>query len=127
MLIYIFLLLIILSLEATIGLPIFFLYLSYNFISRRGQKFLLSALFVMAFVLSIFYSLSWPMMAFLLLFFHLFYQKLVGKIFWQFLLFCLLNLIIAKMANLQFNFFYLFHLPAFLFYFYKVNFKNYAA
>lgn len=127
MLIYIFLLLVILSLEATIGLPVFFLYLSYNFISRRSQKFILSALFIMALLLAVFYSLSWPMMACLLLFFHLLYQKLAGQSVWQFGLFLLLNLIIVKMANLQFNFFYLLHLPVFLFYFYKVNFKKYAA
>ena len=127
MIINILLLLLVLSLEATIGIPIFFLHLSYKLISRRSDKFILFALFLTAFLLAIFYSLSWPILIFLLLVFHISYQELSGKPFFQFFLFLLLNLLIFKMANLQLNYFYLLHLPAFLIYFYKANFKNYAA
>ena len=127
MIINIFLLLLVLSLESAVGVPIFFLYLSYKLISRRSDKFILFALFLTAFLLAIFYSLSWPILIFMLLLFHISYQKLSGKPFIQFFLFLLLNLLIFKIANLQLNYFYLLHLPVFLIYFYKANFKNYAA
>ena len=120
-------LLIILSLESTIGLPVFFLYLSYSLISRRSDKFALLALIMTALFLAIFYSLSWPLLAFFLLIFHLISQKFANKIFLELFVFVCLNLLIFKLGNLQLNYFYLVHLPAFLFYFYKSNFKKYAS
>jgi len=120
-------LLIILSLESTIGLPIFFLYLSYSLISRRSDKFALLALIVIAFFLAIFYSLSWPLLTFLLLIFHLASKKFADKLFWESFIFVCLNLLIFKLGNLQLNYFYLVHLPVFFFYFYKSNFKKYAS
>jgi hypothetical protein len=125
MLINLIILLVILSLEATIGLPIFSLYLSYNLMSHCGNKFVLSMLFAMAFILSIFYSVSWPMMTLLLLIFHIYYQQTLKKPAAQILVFILLNLLIFKLAKLQFDYFYFVHWSAFLFYFYKTSFKNY--
>lgn len=125
MIIYIFLLVVVLSLEATIGLPIFFLYLSYRLISRRSDRYIFLSLFLMALLLAIFYSLSWPVVILLLLFFHILNQKLLGKPLFGLFLFIVLNLFIFKLANLQLNYFYLIQLPFFLFYFYKINFKKY--
>ena len=127
MVINILLLLIVLSLESTIGLPVFFLYLAYGLISRRSDKFILLALIITAFFLAIFYSFSWPLLAFFLLIFHLASQKFASNLFLELFLFICLNLLIFKIGQLQLNYFYLVHLPAFLFYFYKSNFKKYAS
>lgn len=120
-------LLIVLSLESTIGLPIFFLYLSYSLISRRSDKFAVLALIVTALFLAIFYNLSWPLLAFFLLIFHILSRKFADKLFFASFLFVCLNLLIFKLGKLQLNYFYLVQLPIFIFYFYKNNFKKYAS
>lgn len=127
MLIQLLFLLFILGLEASFGLPVFFLYLSYKLVNRRKINFILFFIFFTSFFLAIFYSISWPVLAFLFLIFLFFHQKLSEKPVLQSILFLLLNLIIFNMANLQLNYFYLFHLTVFVFYFYKANFKKYAA
>ena len=124
---YYLFLIIVLSLESVIGLPLFFLYLSYRLVNRRSNEFVLVALFVMAFLLAIFYSLSWPILALLLVLYFFFSQKFSGQKFLQICLFVLLNLSIFLMARIQFNYFYLTDLVAFLLYFYLANFKKYAA
>ncbi len=127
MILYILLLLVILSIEATIGLPIFFIYLSYQLVARRQEKVTISALFVLALFLAIFYSLSWPFLTLLVLFFHFFWQRFAkDRIIWKLVSFGLLNLIIFILGKLQFNFFYFFHLLIFGYYFYKTNLKHYA-
>ncbi len=121
------LLLIILSIEATFGLPIFFIYLSYRLIARRQEKILIPALFAIALFLAIFYSLSWPLLTLLLLIFHSSWQKFAkDRIIWKLMSFGLLNLAIFILGKLQLNFFYFFHLLIFGFYFYKANLKHYA-
>lgn len=128
MILNIFLLLIVLSVEATIGLPVFFIYLSYQLIIRRKEKIKISALFVISLLLAIFYSLSWPWIALLGFIFYLIWQELPEtKIFWKLLSFVVFNLAIFILGRLQFNYFYFFHILGFAFYFYKANFKNYAA
>ena len=126
MIINIFFILVVLSLESTVALPIFSLYLFYNLIKRRSEKFILSSLFIASFFLAIFYSLSWPVLSLLLLIFHLIDQKF-NLVLLRFFLFIVFNLLIFQMAKLQLNYFYLVQLPAFLIYFYKANFKKYAA
>ncbi len=126
MLYYLFLI-IVLSFESVIGLPLFFLYLSYKLVSRRSNEFVLVALFVMALLLAIFYSLSWPVLALLLVLHHLLSQKFSGQKLVQVGLFILLNSSIFLMARIQLNYFYLADLLAFLLYFYLANFKKYAA
>ena len=121
------LLLIILSIEATFGLPIFFVYLSYRLIARRQGKILIPALFVIALLLAIFYSLSWPFLTLLLFLFNFSWQKFAkDKVFWKLISFIALNFIIFILAKIQLNFFYFFHLLIFGFYFYKANLKHYA-
>lgn len=110
----------ILSLEATVGLPLFAFYLSYRLISRRRAEFALPALLIIAFFLAIFYSVSWPLLALLLLIFHL-----MPSVTWQTLAFVLFNILLLRIANLRFNYFYLFHWSIFLLYVYQSNFKNY--
>ncbi len=122
-----FLLLLILGLESSFGLPLFFLYLSYSFIHKYSEKYLLLSVFVTSFLLAIFYSLSWPILAALLLFCFFIHKKIKEKIVWQLILFVLINAVIFILAELRFNYFYLFHLPVFMFYLYKANFKKYAA
>ena len=124
---YYLFLVIVLSLESVIGLPLFFLYLSYKLVRRRSNEFVLVALFVMAILLAVFYSLSWPVLAFLLVLYHLLSQKFYGQKLVQVCLFVLLNLSIFFMARIQLNYFYLADLVAFLLYFYLANFKKYAA
>lgn len=124
---YYLFLIIILSFESVVGLPLFFLYLSYKLISRRSNEFVLVALFVMALLLAIFYSLSWPILALMLVLYHLFSQKFSGQKLLQIGLFVLVNLSIFLMARIQLNYFYLANLLAFLLYFYFANFKKYAA
>jgi hypothetical protein len=124
----ILLLLIVLSLEATIGLPIFFIYLSYQLVIRRKEKIKISALFIISLLLAIFYSLSWPWLALLNFIFYLVWQEISEtKLFWKLLSFFVLNLAIFILGKLQFNYFYFVHILIFVFYFYKANFKNYAA
>jgi len=128
MILNIILLLIVLSLESTIGLPIFFVYLTYRLISRRKEREQVIALFVMSLLLAIFYSISWPLLSLLVFIFHLAWQKFTNsKPFGKLLVFVLFNLLIFAFGRLQLNYFYIIHFLAFLFYFYKANFKNYAA
>jgi hypothetical protein len=127
MLIQIFLLLVTLSLEATIGLPLFFLYFTYRIINLSSDRFVLPGLWLMAFLLAIFYSLSWPVMGFLLLIFHLIWQAISSKPAAQLASFIALCFAIFYLADLQLNYFYLVHLGAFLLYFYKAKFRNYAS
>lgn len=128
MILNIILLLVLLSFESTIGLPIFFLYLSHKIISRRKTREQVFGIFIMAFFLAIFYSLSWPLLALLIFAFHLIWQKLPRtKFFWKLLSFILLNIFIFFLGNLQQNYFYLIHFLAFALYFYKTNLKNYAS
>jgi hypothetical protein len=124
---YYLFLIIVLSFESVTGLPLFFLYLSYKLVSRRSNEFVLIALFVMALLLAIFYSLSWPVLALLLVLYHLLSQKFFGQKLLQVCLFILLNLSIFFMARIQLNYFYLADLVSFLLYFYLANFKKYAA
>ena len=124
---YYLFLIIVLSFESVLGLPLFFLYLSYKLVKRRSNEFVLVALFVMALLLAIFYSLSWPVLALLLVSYHLLSQKYSGQKLLQVSLFVLLNLSIFLMARIQLNYFYLADLLAFLLYFYLANFKKYAA
>ena len=126
MLMFLFLI-IILSLEATIGLPIFFFYLSYQLISRRQEKSILFLLFILALALAIFYTVSWPVLALLLLIFHWLCQKMPDKPLLKFLFFVSFNLIFFHLANLHLNAFYFLHCLAFLFYFYRSKLKNYAS
>lgn len=126
MLYYLFLI-IILSFESVVGLPLFFLYLSYRLVKRRSNEFVLIALFVISLLVAIFYSLSWPTLAFLLLFYHILSQKFLRQSFLQACLFVCLNILIFLMAKIHFNYFFLIDLVAFLFYFYLVNFKKYAS
>lgn len=119
-------LIIILSLEATLGLPIFFLYLSYNLISRRRNQSILFFLFLTSFVLAIFYAVSWPVLASLLIIFHYFSQKNHDKPLLNLLLFFIFNLSFFYLAKLQFSYFYLLHFLFFLFYLYRSKFRNYA-
>ena len=128
MILNIFLLLIVLSVEATLGLPVFFIYLSYQLIIRRKEKIQISALFVISLLLAIFYSLSWPWVALLSFIFYLVWKELPEtKFFWKLFSFLVLNLAIFIFGKLQFNYFYFIHIFGFGFYFYKANFKNYAA
>ena len=111
MILNVVLLLILLSLEATLGLTIFFIYLSHRLISRRKTQEQILAVFVIALLLAIFYSLSWPLMATLVFVFYLLWQKLPTKtLFWQLFIFILLNLAIFALGRLQLNYFYLIHL-----------------
>jgi len=127
MILYGIFLLIILSIEATIGLPIFFIYLSYQVIARRQEKILIFSLFIMALFLAIFYSLSWPFLTLLLLFFHFFWQQFAkDKILWKLISFIFLNTMIFIFGKLHLNLFYLLHLLIFVYYFYKTNLKHYA-
>ncbi len=121
------LLMVILSLEATVGLPIFFIYLAYSFLSRRHKNTILWYLFLLSLLLTVFYSISWSITSLLLLVFHFSNQELLAKPFLRLLILFLLNFLIFILANLHLNYFYLIHLPLFLFYFYKANFRNYAA
>jgi len=128
MILHIILLLLVLSLEATIGLPIFFIYLSYKLISHRQEQFKILALFVISLLLAIFYSLSWPLLALLVFVFHLIWQNLISPNFlWKVLSFALFNLAIFVVGKLQFNYFYFIHIVIFAFYFYKTNLKHYAS
>lgn len=127
MILNILLLLIILSVEATIGLPIFFIYLFHQLIIRFQEKTQILALFIISFLLAIFYSLSWPWIALLNFIFYLIWKefpetKILGKLIGFFTL----NLIIFIFGKLQFNYFYFIHFLGFVFYFYKANFKKYA-
>lgn len=127
MILNIILILVLLSFESTVGLPIFFIYLSYKFINRRKAQEQVFGLFIMAFFLAIFYSLSWPLLALLIFVFHLIWQKLPRtKFLLKLLSFILLNLAIFLLGHLQLNYFYLIHFLAFILYFYKTNLKNYA-
>lgn len=128
MILNIVLLLILLSFESTIGLPIFFIHLSHKVISRYKVNKQVTGLFIMAFFLAIFYSLSWPLLALLVFTFHLIWQKLPrSKFFWKLLAFVLLNMLIFFLGNLQQNYFYLIHFLVFAWYFYKTQLKNYAS
>lgn len=127
MIINVLLLSVLLSLEATVGLPVFFIYLAHKLISRRRTQELVFGLFIMAFFLAIFYSLSWPLMVLLLFIFHLVWEKLpANKFFGKLFSFVLLNLAIFILGRLQLNYFYLIHVLLFVLYFYKANFKHYA-
>lgn len=128
MILNIILLLIILSLESTIGLPVFFIFLSYKLISHRQERLQIVALFMMALLLAIFYSLSWSLLSLLIFVFHLVWQRSnVNQPLLKLFGFLLLNLFIFFLANLQLNYFYLMHLPVFIIYFYKTSFKKYAS
>lgn len=127
MILYLLLLFFILGLESTIGLPLFSIYLAYKFIVSRNNLFVLSAIFVISLFLALFYSLSWPILALVFLLFHFFNQKFAKNLLLGFLSFILFNLFIFIFAKLQLNYFYLLHLPIFLLYFYRVNFKKYAS
>jgi hypothetical protein len=126
MIFYILLFLFILSLEATVALPVFFIYLVYQFLLRQRESVRILALFLISLSLAVFYSVSWPLITFLLVLYHLCYQKLFVNVFWQLLgLVCLQGLIFF-IAHLQLNFFYLLQILLFAFYFYKTNLKRYA-
>lgn len=120
-------LIIILSLEATVGLPVFFFYLSYKLISRRREQSTLFFLFIVALALAIFYTVSWPVLAFLLLVFHWLSQKNPDKPLLRLVFFFTFNFIFFYLAKLQLNYFYFLHFLAFLFYFYRTKLKNYAS
>lgn len=120
-------LIIILSLEATVGLPVFFFYLSYKLISRRREQSTLFFLFIVALALAIFYTVSWPVLAFLLLVFHWLSQKNPDKPLLRLVFFFTFNFTFFYLAKLQLNYFYLLHFLAFLFYFYRTKLKNYAS
>lgn len=125
MLMFLFLI-IILSLEATVGLPIFFLYISYKLINHRRNQSLIFLLFLIAFALAIFYTVSWPVIAGLLLILHYFAQRYHDKPLLNLLLFFIFNTIFFHLSKLQLNYFHFFHFLAFLFYVYKTKLKNYA-
>lgn len=128
MILNIALLLVLLSFESTIGLPIFFLYLSHRVINRYKAQEQVFGLFIMAFFLAIFYALSWSLLSLLIFVFHLIWHSLTkAKFFLKLLSFILLNLAIFLIGRLQLNYFYLIHLLAFAWYFYKTNLKNYAS
>lgn len=127
MILNIILLLVLLSLESTVGLPIFFIYLSYKLVSRRSKQEQIFGLLIMAFCLAIFYSLPWPLMALLIFIFHFPWQNLSTKKFiLKSLSLILLNLAIFLLGNLQLNYFYLIHFLVFALYFYKTKLKHYA-
>lgn len=127
MILYILLLLLILSLESVLGLPLFFLYLSHVYFERKSEKLRLVAILISALLLAIFYHVSWPVIAILLFVYYLLSQQFGKKILLSLLFFVLLNILFFLIAKLQFNYFYLVHLAVFAFYFYKTNFRKYAS
>lgn len=126
MLLQVFALLIILSLEATFGLPLFFVYLAYRLFAHRNDLLILVVLFVIAFSLAIFYSLSWPLVSLLLLLFHVANSFASDSIGLKLLIFIIFNVSFFFLADLNINYFYLVQMTVFAWYFYRTNFKQYA-
>jgi hypothetical protein len=127
MLIQILWLLIILSFEATLGLPLFFLHLSAAILlGRLSERAALMAVFGVSLLLAIFYNLSWPLTSALLLAWYFAKLVLVKQPLALLALFAILQLIFFFMASLSWHYFYLLHLAIFLWYFAKNNLRTYS-
>lgn len=126
MLIQILWLLIILSFEATLGLPVFFLYLSGRFFERFGERAALLANFGGGLFLALFYNLSWPLASALLFAWYFAKLALVKQPLVLLGLFIALQAILFFMANLTWHYFYLLQLAVFLWYFTKNNLRAYS-
>lgn len=130
MILNLFFLILVLSLESTLALPVFFTYWSLSFFFRYQKTRQMFILFGFSLALAIFYNLSWPLLAAGLLIFHLFYslwQKYSANNFLiKALFFTLILLTIFFLAKLHWHYFYLVQISGFLFYFYRSNFKGYA-
>ena len=121
MLINILWLLIILSFEATLGLPLFFLYLSDRLLSRYSERVALFGYFAVSLLLAIFYGLSWPSLSAALLFWYLVKTFLSGRRIWLLLSYVLWQVGFFFMAALSWHYFYLIHILIFFCYLAKNN------
>ena len=120
------LLIVILSVEATVGLPLFFTYLFLNRLLHLSNRHLVWHLFAAALFLAVFYSMSWPILTLFLAVLYFILEQLGNKLWGQILVFFIFNLLFFYFAKLHLNYYYLLHLSLFGYFFYKTNFKKYA-
>lgn len=126
MIINIIWLVILIGLESTIGLPLFFLYLADRFFGRYGEKWSLFGVFILALFLAVFYALSWPVLSTLLFVWYFIRLRLEGNYLWLFLLYISLQVIFYLTANLTWHYFYFLHFFAFTWFYFKTNLRKYA-
>lgn len=128
MIIYLIFLLLVLSIEATLGLPIFFIYWSWRLSVRYQKPQQIFALFLISLLIALFYALSWPLLALILLILYFFWQK-IPTTYWltKFILVLLFFFAFFFLAHLHFTYFYLLHFLIFCLYFYRNNFRHYAS
>lgn len=79
MLIQAFFLLALLSLEATVGLPWFFLYLLWRWQRQLSVNVSIVLQFAAGLLLAVFYGVSWPLVTLLLLLLHLGFNLVSGQ------------------------------------------------
>lgn len=124
MLIFI-LLLILLSLESSVALPLFSIYLFWDRLKRLSTWKALLVLLIASLAVSSFYYLSIVITSTLLYLFY-FFGREKQKIWFSIALFVIFNLYIFFVGRLSINIFYLIQIPAFVFLVYKKEFKNYG-
>jgi len=120
-------LLIILSFEATMGLPLFFMYLGDRFLGRLSERLSLFAVFGISLCLAIFYNLSWPIMSAILLVWYFLRTAFTKQTPIYIITFIILQISLFFLASLTWHYFYLLHLAFFIWYLVKFNFRKYAS
>ena len=119
------LLLILLSFESSLFLPLFSIYFFWQKVKKFSVWPALLVLFLSSIFLSSFYYLPLAITSSLVFLFY-FLVKSNHKIWFSILYFILFNLYIFIVGKQGFNIFYLIHIPAFIFLVYKKEFKNYG-
>ncbi len=124
MLINILWLIILLSFEATLGLPLFFLYLASQLLDRHGERVALFGCFALGLLLSIFYGVSWPLVSVTLLVWYVAKTFLVDRHLWLLLLYVAWQASFFFLADLNWHYFYLVHVAVFTWYFFRKNLRK---
>ena len=119
------LLLILLSFESSLFLPLFSIYFFWQRIKNFSVWQALLALFLASIFLSSFYYLSLAITSSLVFLFY-FLAKANHNPMFSIFYFMILNLYIFFVGKQDFNLFYLIHVAAFIFLIYKKEFKHYA-
>lgn len=119
------LLLILLSFESSLFLPLFSVYLFWQKVKKFSVWPALLVLFLASIFLSSFYYLPLAVTSSLVFLFY-FLAKANHNILFSILYFVIFNLYIFFVGKQGFNIFYLIHISAFIFLIYKKEFKNYG-
>ena len=119
------LLLILLSFESSLFLPLFSVYLFWQKVKKFSVWPALLVLFLASIFLSSFYYLPLAVTSSLVFLFY-FLAKANHNILFSIFYFVIFNLYIFFVGKQGFNIFYLIHISAFIFLIYKKEFKNYG-